>query len=99
MFVVFAVLVGLIPVIPAVLYLVQNGKTSPVTSTIPFSKWVQCFQFFGGHDGGWACCRLAGLPVICLGCRIGSSSAMLINMQPSPRPFPQVWHVSALVSQ
>lgn len=29
MFMVFAVLVGLIPVIPAVAYVLQNGKTSP----------------------------------------------------------------------
>jgi len=29
MFLVFAVLVGLIPVIPAVIYVIQNGKTSP----------------------------------------------------------------------
>jgi len=29
MFLVFAVLVGLVPVIPAVVYLLQNGKTSP----------------------------------------------------------------------
>lgn len=29
MFLVFAVIVGLVPVIPAVIYLLQNGKASP----------------------------------------------------------------------
>ena len=43
MFLVFAVLVGLIPVIPAVVYVLQNGKTSPAQAV---SRMVTGFNGF-----------------------------------------------------
>ena len=43
MIVVFAVLVGLIPVIPAVVYILQNGKTSPAKA---LSRLVTSFHMF-----------------------------------------------------
>jgi V/A-type H+-transporting ATPase subunit K len=43
MFIVFAVLVGLIPVIPAVIYVLQNGKISPAKA---LSRLVTSFNIF-----------------------------------------------------
>lgn len=43
MFLVFAVLVGLIPVVPAVIYVLQNGKTSPAQAV---SRMVTGFNGF-----------------------------------------------------
>ena len=59
MFVVFAVLVGLIPVIPAVLYVIQNGKTSPSKA---ISRLVTGFNAFNFLVGMMA----AGLAVVWL---------------------------------
>jgi len=57
MFVVFAVLVGLIPVIPAVIYVLQNGKTNPSKS---ISRLVNGFNMFNFLVGMMA----AGLGVV-----------------------------------
>ncbi len=57
MFLVFAVLVGLIPVIPAVVFLLQNGKTSPAQAV---SRIVQGFTGFNFLVGLFA----AGLAVV-----------------------------------
>lgn len=59
MFLVFAVLVGLIPVIPAVLYILQNGKASPVQS---LSRLVTSFNTFNFLVGMMA----AGLAAVWL---------------------------------
>jgi V/A-type H+-transporting ATPase subunit K len=59
MFVVFAVLVGLIPVIPAVIYVLQNGKTSPAKA---LSRLVTGFNAFNFLVGMMA----AGLAVVWL---------------------------------
>ena len=59
MFLVFAVLVGLIPVIPAVIYVIQNGKTSPAQAV---SKMVTGFNTFNFLVGMMA----AGLGVVWL---------------------------------
>jgi len=59
MFVVFAVLVGLVPVIPAVLYVIQNGKTSPSKA---ISRLVTGFNAFNFLVGMMA----AGLAVVWL---------------------------------
>ena len=59
MFVVFAVLVGLIPVIPAVIYVLQNGKTSPSKA---ISRLVTGFNAFNFLVGMMA----AGLAVVWL---------------------------------
>lgn len=59
MFLVFAVLVGLIPVIPAVVYLLQNGKTSPAQAV---SRIVNGFTGFNFLVGMFA----AGLAVVWL---------------------------------
>ena len=48
MFVVFAVLVGLIPVIPAVLYILQNGKTSPARALARLVTGFNAFNFIIG---------------------------------------------------
>src|SRR5215207_3727427 len=48
MFLVFAVLVGLIPVIPAVLYVIQNGKTSPVQAVSKIVSGLNGFNFLVG---------------------------------------------------
>ena len=48
MFLVFAVLVGLIPVIPAVAYLLQNGKTSPVQAVSRIVNGFTGFNFLVG---------------------------------------------------
>ena len=45
MFVVFAVLVGLIPVIPAVVYVIQNGKTSPAKALARLVTGFNAFNF------------------------------------------------------
>ncbi|MCC6259437.1 MAG: ATPase [Anaerolineales bacterium] len=57
MFLVFAVLVGLVPVIPAVAYLLQNGKTSPAQA---LTRLVNGFNGFNLLVGLFA----AGLAVI-----------------------------------
>jgi V/A-type H+/Na+-transporting ATPase subunit K len=48
MFLVFAVLVGLIPVIPAVVYLLQNGKTNPSQAVSRIVKGFTGFNFLVG---------------------------------------------------
>ena len=48
MFVVFAVLVGLIPVIPAVMYLLQNSKTSPAKALARLVTSFNAFNFIIG---------------------------------------------------
>jgi V/A-type H+-transporting ATPase subunit K len=48
MFLVFAVLVGLIPVIPAVVFLLQNGKTSPAEAVSRVVKGFTGFNFLVG---------------------------------------------------
>lgn len=57
MFLVFAVIVGLVPVIPAVIYLLQNGKTSPSQAV---SRLVTGFNGFNILVGLFA----AGLAVV-----------------------------------
>ena len=59
MFVVFAVLVGLIPVIPAVVYVIQNGQKNP---TKALSRLVTGFNAFNFIVGMMA----AGLVVVWL---------------------------------
>ena len=48
MFVIFAVLVGLIPVIPAVIYVLQNGKTNPSRSISRLVNGFNAFNFLVG---------------------------------------------------
>ncbi len=48
MFLVFAVLVGLIPVIPAVVFLIQNGKTSPSKALARMVGGFNSFNFLVG---------------------------------------------------
>jgi len=48
MFLVFAVLVGLIPVIPAVVYLLQNGKTNPSQAVSRIVNGFTGFNFLVG---------------------------------------------------
>jgi V/A-type H+-transporting ATPase subunit K len=57
MFLVFAVMVGLVPVIPAVVYLLQNGKASPSQAV---SRLVNGFNGFNFLVGLFA----AGLAVV-----------------------------------
>jgi V/A-type H+-transporting ATPase subunit K len=48
MFVVFAVLVGLIPVIPAVIYVLQNGKIHPAKALARLVTGFNAFNFLVG---------------------------------------------------
>ncbi|GMV34755.1 MAG: hypothetical protein AMXMBFR60_25840 [Chloroflexota bacterium] len=48
MFLLFAVLVGLIPVIPAVIYLLQNGKSSPAQAVSRMVNGFNAFNFLVG---------------------------------------------------
>ena len=48
MFLVFAVLVGLVPVVPAVVYLLQNGKTSPVQAVSRMVNGLNGFNVLVG---------------------------------------------------
>lgn len=48
MLLVFAVLVGLIPVIPAVVFLIQNGKTSPAQAVSRIVNGFTGFNFLVG---------------------------------------------------
>src|SRR5512138_593540 len=48
MFVLFAVLVGLIPVIPAVVYVLQNGKISPAKALARLVSGFNAFNFILG---------------------------------------------------
>lgn len=48
MLIVFAVLVGLIPVIPTVVYLLQNGKTNPAHAVSRVVKGFAGFNFLVG---------------------------------------------------
>lgn len=59
MFVIFAVLVGLVPVIPAVIYAVQNGKASPVKAISGIVTGFNAFNFLVGM-------MAAGLAVVWL---------------------------------
>jgi V/A-type H+/Na+-transporting ATPase subunit K len=70
MFLVFAVLVGLIPVIPAVLYVIQNGKTSPAQAV---SKMVTGFNTFNFLVGMMA----AGLGLVWLASPSGAMASGL----------------------
>jgi V/A-type H+-transporting ATPase subunit K len=68
MFLVFAVLVGLIPVIPAVIYVIQNGKASPAQAV---SKMVTGFNTFNFLVGMMA----AGLGLVWLASPSGAMAA------------------------
>lgn len=48
MFVLFAVLVGLIPVIPSVIYVIQNGKTRPSKALSNLVTGFNAFNFLVG---------------------------------------------------
>lgn len=48
MFLVFAVMVGLIPVIPAVAYLLKNGKASPAEAVSRMVNGFNAFNFLVG---------------------------------------------------
>jgi V/A-type H+-transporting ATPase subunit K len=48
MFVLFAVLVGLIPVIPAVIYVIRNGQTSPAEAVARMVTGFNAFNFVIG---------------------------------------------------
>lgn len=48
MFVVFAVLVGLVPVIPAVIYVLQHGKTNPAKAVSRLVTGFNAFNFLVG---------------------------------------------------
>ena len=48
MFVVFAVLVGLVPVIPAVIYVIQNSKVSPAKALSRLVTGFNAFNFIVG---------------------------------------------------
>ena len=48
MFVVFAVLVGLVPVIPAVIYVLQNGRTQPAKAVARLVTGFNAFNFVVG---------------------------------------------------
>jgi V/A-type H+-transporting ATPase subunit K len=48
MFLVFVVLVGLIPVIPAVIYVLQHGKTSPAKALSHLVTGFNTFNFLVG---------------------------------------------------
>jgi V/A-type H+-transporting ATPase subunit K len=48
MFLVFAVLVGLVPVIPAVIYLLQNGKSNPSQAVSRLVTGFNAFNFLVG---------------------------------------------------
>lgn len=48
MFVLFAVLVGLIPVIPAVVYMLQHGKASPARALARLVTGFNAFNFILG---------------------------------------------------
>ena len=52
MFLVFAVLVGLIPLIPAVVYVIQNGKTSPSQAVSRMVSGFNWFNFLVGMMAG-----------------------------------------------
>lgn len=68
MFVVFAVLVGLVPVIPAVVYVIQNGKTSPAKAVSRLVTGFNAFNFLVGF-------MAAGLALVWL----ASPSAVLAS--------------------
>ncbi len=48
MLVVFAVLVGLVPVIPAVIYVMQNGRTNPAKAVARLVNGFNTFNFLVG---------------------------------------------------
>jgi V/A-type H+-transporting ATPase subunit K len=48
MFVVFAVLVGLVPVIPAVIFVLQNGRTEPAKAVARLVNGFNAFNFLVG---------------------------------------------------
>ena len=48
MFVVFAVLVGLVPVIPAVIFVLQNGRTNPAKAVARLVNGFNAFNFLVG---------------------------------------------------
>ncbi|MCL4259114.1 MAG: ATP synthase subunit C [Anaerolineaceae bacterium] len=52
MFLVFAVLVGLVPVVPAVIYVIQNGKASPSQAVSRMITGFNAFNFIVGLMAG-----------------------------------------------
>jgi V/A-type H+-transporting ATPase subunit K len=59
MILLFAVLVGLVPIIPAVIYVIQNGKTSPAKAVSRLVTGFNAFNFLVGF-------MAAGLAVVWL---------------------------------
>ena len=88
MFLVFAVLVGLIPVIPAVVYLLQNGKTSPAQAV---SRVVNGFTGFNFLVGMFA----AGLAMVWLA---SPSSVMAAGVAQESGNFDQYATLAAALS-
>jgi V/A-type H+-transporting ATPase subunit K len=88
MFLVFAVLVGLIPVIPAVAFLIQNGKTSPAQAV---SRIVNGFTGFNFLVGMFA----AGLAMVWLA---SPSSVLAAGMAQNSGTFDQYATLAAALS-
>jgi V/A-type H+-transporting ATPase subunit K len=88
MILVFAVLVGLVPVIPAVLYLLQNGKASPAQAV---SRIVNGFTGFNFLVGMFA----AGLAMVWLA---SPSSVVAAGMAQEGGNFDQYATLAAALS-
>ena len=88
MILVFAVLVGLVPVIPAVLYLLQNGKASPAQAV---SRIVNGFTGFNFLVGMFA----AGLAMVWLA---SPSSVLAAGMAQAGGNFDQYATLAAALS-
>jgi len=97
MLLVFAVLIGLVPVIPAVVYVIQNGNLKPSQA---ISRMVSGFNWFnflvGLMAGGLALVWLASPSAVLAG-RPPRMPPWWISTPRSPQPCQQVWPVSALV--
>ncbi len=88
MFLVFAVLVGLIPVIPAVVYLLQNGKASPAQAVSRVVNGLTGFNFLVGMFA-------AGLIMVWLA---SPSSVMAAGMAQDGGTFDQYATLAAALS-
>jgi len=80
MFLVFAVLVGLIPVVPAVIYLLQNGKTDPSKA---IARLVNGFNGFNLLVGLFA----LGLAVVWFASPTAASAAGIAQQVAEADPY------------
>ena len=101
MIVVFAVLVGLIPVIPAVAYVLQNGKTSPAKAVARLVTGFHGFNLLVGMMAAGLVMVWLASPSSVLASGMALSSRRALRASPTGQPVDRLlcsegWHDRAI---